>query len=781
MMKLDFNEGWLFCKKGESKQIVNLPHDAMLTEKRSATCLNGDKTGYFPGGVYCYEKVFSLTEQDIGKDISILFEGVYQHATVYLNDKEVASHVYGYTEFSADLSKEAKIGENRLSVHVDNSLEPNSRWYSGSGIYRPVYLIIKEKKHISNVSIQTVSYEPAIIKVDAQAEGELVEVFDGTTCVATGKLGEMTIPHAKLWSAEHPHLYTCIIRTNDDEVRVNFGIRKIEWSAHTGLLINGEETLLRGGCIHHDNGILGACAFSDAEERRVRILKQAGYNAIRSGHSPCSRALLDACDRLGMYVMDEAFDGWYTPKTHHDYSRYFDVSYVSDIKAMVRKNFNHPSVIMYSIGNEVTETAEDRGIQLTEEMVNLIRTLDSSRPITCGINPMLNVLSARGKGIYKDNSNYEPVPLPPVSDKKKQKESGSALFNVIMQRLNWLTNMMAKSKAGDKAIKGAAEKLDVLGLNYGSRRYDIDIIKYPNRIMVGSETLVSELPYNWERVKKYKALIGDFVWVSWDYLGEAGIGDWTYYSYKGLMLAAGSGTIDLIGTIGAQSYFQQIIWGLYSKPYIGVRPVSHSEETAKQSRWRFTNAIDSWSWQGYEGNRAIVEVFSDAHRIELYLNGKKVGNQKVKEYKTKFTITYKPGVLEAIAFDKNNQEVERSFLKTSGDETILTVLPEKTNLYANGQDLCFIPIMLTDENGIYKPAKDVRVHVDVEGVGVLQGLGSALCKTDEVFNQNFHDTYQGHALAVIRAGYEAGKIKVTISATGIPTREVEINVLSVID
>lgn len=780
-MILDFNRDWTFCKKGEVPRHVNLPHDAMMTEKRSATCLNGEKTGYFPGGTYIYEKVFSLDRQDIGKYIAIFFEGIYRHATVFFNEKKMAYHAYGYTEFTVDLSEEAKAGENKITVVVDNSLEPNSRWYSGSGIYRPVSLIMKEKNHITDVSIQTLSYDPAVINVAAQAEGAEVEIYYGDKLVAKGPLGNIMIPHAKLWSAEHPHLYTCLIQASDDQFKTNFGIRKIEWSAQTGLRINGVETLLRGGCIHHDNGILGACAFSDAEERRVRILKTAGYNAIRSGHNPCSRALLDACDRIGMYVMDEAFDGWYTPKTHHDYSRDFDREYISDIEAMVRKDLNHPSVIMYSIGNEVTETAEPRGVQLTEEMVKLIRSLDASRPITCGINAMLNVLSAKGRGIYKDTSDYKPEPLPPISATKKHKESGSALFNAIMQKVNWLTNLMAGSKAADAAIREAAAKLDILGLNYGSSRYDKDVIKYPNRIMVGSETLVSELPYNWERVRKYKALIGDFVWVAWDYLGEAGLGDWTYYSYRGLMLAAGSGTIDIIGTIGAQSYFQQIIWGLYKKPYIGVRPVTHSNETAKQSRWRFTNAIDSWSWQGFEGRRAVVEVFSDAHRIKLYLNGELVGNKKVNKYQAKFKVKYMPGVLEAIAYNDKKEEVARSFLKTSSDKTVLTLSPEKTSIYANGQDLCFIPIKLTDEEGTYKPAKDVNIQVDVKGAGVLQALGSALCKTDEAFDQNVHTTYQGHALAVIRAGYLPGKIKVTVSATGVPATEIEIQVLSFAD
>lgn len=774
---LDFNRDWTFYKKGGEKKQVNLPHDAMLLEERKEDCLNGDKTGYFPGGIYFYEKLFYIEKEEIGKYIAVLFEGVYQHATILLNDIEIAYHAYGYTEFTVDLSEKVTEGENKLTVIADNSLEPNSRWYSGSGIYRPVSFIVKDKEYIKDVVIQTKSYSPTVIEISADAKDGEVEIWEGDTCIVKGALGELAIPDARLWSAEHPFLYTCVIKTETDEVREEFGIRKIEWSAKTGLLINGEEVLLRGGCIHHDNGVLGACAFTDAEERRVRIMKEAGYNAIRAAHNPCSTTLLRACDKIGMYVMDEAFDGWYTPKTHHDYARDFDKEYKNDIEAMVKRDINHPSVIMYSIGNEVTETAQERGIKLTGEMVKQIKQLDATRPVTCGINPMLNILSARGQGIYKDTADYKPEPLPPVTNGKKKKESGSALFNALMQKLNWFTNFMAGSKAGDKATKDAAQFLDIVGLNYGSLRYDKDILGYPERIIVGSETLASELPYNWERVKKYKAIIGDFVWVSWDYLGEAGIGDWTYFSYKGLMLAAGSGTIDLIGTIGAECYFQQIIWGLRKKPYIGVRPLVHGKETPKQSRWRFTNAIDSWSWQGHEGEMAVVEVFSDAHSVKLYKNGRRAGYKKLSQYKAKFTVKYEPGTLVALAFDQNNKEVSRSVLKTSGDETILSIAPEKKILQANGQDLCFIPITLTDEKGIYKPTNDVPVTVTVEGAGVLQGFGSACCKTKESFHQSTHTTYYGRALAVVRAGYDSGNINVTIKAEGCRKKEIKIEVV----
>ena len=322
---------------------------------------------------------------------------------------------------------------------------------------------------------------------------------------------------------------------------------------------------------------------------------------------------------------------------------------------------------------------------------------------------------------------------------------------------------MAGSKAGDKAIRDVAEKLDILGLNYAGSRYDKDVNQYPGRIMVGSETLISALPYNWERVKKHKAVIGDFAWTAWDYLGEAGIGDWTYFSDEGMLMAAGCGAIDLIGTPGAESYFQQVVWGLREKPYIGVRPVNRCNEMPQKSRWRFTDAIASWSWEGYEGCKAEIEVYADADRIALYLNQKKIGVKKIKNYRACFQTKYQPGTLTAVALDEEGKEVSRKMLKTGGKTTKVTIRTDKNVLQANGQELCHITIGLTDENGIVKPAKDVRVTVETEGESaVLMGVGSARCKTDEMLNGNSHTTHYGRALAILRAGYQAGEVRVKI-------------------
>ena len=774
-MILDFNADWRFYKADGSCRTVHLPHDAMLEEPRQENCQNGKDCGYFPGGKYAYEKTFSLPGEHLNEALTFLFEGVYQNAVVYLNGEKIAEHRYGYTEFTADATGKVRAGENTLRVTVDNSLEPNCRWYTGSGIYRPVHLMVKPKDGVRPVKIRTVSIAPAVVEVQTETEHAAVEIWDGAQCVAKGAPGAIEIPQAKLWDAEHPNLYTCVVKTENDEESVPFGIRTLTWSAKTGLCVNGKAVKLRGGCIHHDNGILGACGFADAEERRIRIMKKAGYNAVRCAHNPASRALLDACDRLGMYVMDEAFDGWYTPKTYHDYARWFSEDWKQDVTAMVESARNHPSVILYSHGNEVSETATERGTEVCRELTDFIHSLDPTRPVTAGINVLLNVYANMGLGVYKDKGDYQPKPLPRKGG-YKEKKTGSAFFNAMAQKLGPLMFFMSRGRKGDKACLGAANSLDVLGLNYASSRYDEDVKKYPDRLMVGSETMVADLPYNWERVQKYPQLLGDFVWSAWDYLGEACIGDWTYHSYNGLPLLAGQGMIDITGKPLASMYFMQIVWGLRKEPFIGVRPLNHAKEAPTTGAWQFTNAIDSWSWQGYEGEKAVVEVYANSASVRLLLNGKEIANKPVKKYKTLFKLPYQPGTLTAEALDERGNVISSHSLTTAGEETVLRVTPDKMVLCANNQSLCYLPIEFTDKAGNLKPYMEQLVEVAVAGAATLAGFGSALCKTNEVFDKPYHHSYRGRCLAVLRAGSTPGKAKVTVTSAGMEPVTIEVEV-----
>ena len=763
-MELDFCKGWTFHKIGYAAIPVDLPHDAMLLEEREGSCQNGVNTGYFPGGKYQYEKQFVLTDADIKKNISIHFEGVYQNCTISLNGRDVGRHRYGYSAFDVDLTEAALAGENRLIVSVDNSLEPNCRWYSGSGIFRPVQLLIREDPWIRDVEVKTLSIEPARINVQvtcSQKSQVRVAIYDGDRLVAEDQPGVIEVPDAKLWTAETPYLYECRVQTPTDEKRIEIGIRSLVWSAKQGLLVNGQRVLLRGGCIHHDHGVLGACEYYDAEERRIRILKENGFNAVRIAHNPASQITLSICDRLGMYVMDETFDGWYIPKTYHDYARWFAKDWKADVEAMVVSAKNHPSVIMYSIGNEVSETADMKGVEVGAMLTDYVHGLDDSRPVTAGINVLLNVYTHMGMGVYKEKGDYEAIPL---EEKKgyKEKKTGSAFFNAMAQKLGALMFFMSNGKKGDKACRDIAEKLDILGLNYASSRYDADVIRYPDRMMVGSETMVADLAYNWARVKKYPQLIGDFVWSAWDYLGEACLGDWTYHSYEGLPLLAGQGMIDITGKPLAAMYYMQIVWGLRKEPFVCVRPLNHAKESPSAGAWQFTNAIDSWTWHGYEGSKAVVEVFADADYVQLECNGSLIGKKKVKNMRCKFSLKYQPGSIKARAMDAGGREIASATLCSGKAQPRLTVIPEPM------QELTYLPITFTDEDGILLPYIEQKVTVETDGPELL-GMGSALCKTNESYLSSAFTSYRGRLLAVVR-----GHGTVTIASKDVETIKVEV-------
>lgn len=758
---ININSDWLFIKKDGTQKRVSLPHDAMLEENRDARTPAGVNSGYFPGGRYVYTRTLFFESIDESKDYLLLFEGVYQNSKIYINGELVGAHKYGYTEFEVNITNFVKPGENELRVEADNRLVPNCRWYSGSGIYRSVWIYVVEKVRPTFLHITTISHSAAVIKVESDAD--CIEIWDGEKVILSGASGEYEIENAKLWTPDEPNLYKCWAYKGKECIEESFGIRHLTWSAQHGLCINGERILLRGGCIHHDHGVLGACDYYDAEYRRVSILKEMGFNCIRTAHNPASRNLLNICDELGMLVMNESFDGWYVPKTYHDYARWFDTEWKSDLAAMVKISYNHPSVIMYSHGNEVSETATKKGIETCKMLTDYIHSLDSTRPVTAGVNVLLNVYANMGIGVYKDKENYKPEPLPQKRG-YREKKTGSAFFNAMANKLGGLMFFMAAGKKGDKATRGAAERLDVLGLNYAASRYDEDVRNYPDRLMVGSETMVADLPYNWERVKKYPQVLGDFVWSAWDYLGEACIGDWTYHSYKGLPLLAGQGMIDITGKPLASMYFMQVVWGLRKEPFIAVRPINHAKEKPSTGAWQFTNAIDSWTWHGFEGERATIEVYANAQAVKLLLNGKEIGLQPIKKYKAIFKTRYESGELMAIALDEEGNEISRHLLKTGKKDINLTAKPEKYAITADKKSLCYIPIEFTDKDGELLPYIEESVKVTVEGAATLAGLGSALCKTDERYTSDNFKAYRGRLLAVLRSNGEKGKIKVTISS-----------------
>lgn len=786
MKSTAWNTGWLFrhLDSDESFVPVSIPHDAMQAEPRNELSPSGINTGWYEGRDYEYIRRFTPDKFFANKTVLLEFEGIYHLAEVYLNGEKRCERPYGYTNFYADLSDHLRIGEeNELRVIARNSDQPNSRWYSGSGIYRPVVLWTADRQQhieLNGVRIRTKSLDPAVIEVVVNTVGEglvSVDIFSGEKRICSEAAESngsvtltLTIPDAKLWNVEHPNLYTCRVRFGNDEDTQNFGIRTIKWGKN-GLMLNGERVIIQGACVHHDLGILGARCFPEAEERRVRLLKANGYNALRSAHNPCSKALLDACDRLGLLVMDEYIDHWYIHKTEYDYVPYFDAWWHQDLTDMVNKDYNHPSVILYSTGNEVSETAQKKGIHLTRELTDFLHELDSTRPVTCGVNIFFNFLSSIGFGVYSDKkAKQEAEKAEKLREAgaapKKKKAVGSKFFNDLAGLMgDEFMKRGATLHGCDVKTRDAFANMDIAGYNYGIYRYKHDLKKYPNRLILGSETFCNDAYRFRELAKKQPRLIGDFVWAGIDYLGETGIGSWEYKEYAPQTggvgwSTAGSGRIDLNGRPLGEALYTRVALEQEIGPYIAVRPVMFSGESHSPSAWKMTDAIPTWSWRGCEGKKAHIEVYARAAKVVLLLNGKKVGEKELKkDCLAKFTIPYASGTLEAVSYDAIDRELGRCKLVTAGEATFLRAVPEEKKV-AHGS-LAYIRIRYTDKVGQVKPMERGKVQISVTG-GTLLAAGSACPFHPDSYLTPETDTYYGEALTVIRAG-DSGTVEVTIS------------------
>lgn len=765
MNKISFNDTWICYRSGHPEESfpTDVPHDAMLLDGKSETSPGGVNTGWYDAQDYTYEKNFFVPAEWNGKDLILEFEGVYRKATVLVNGQKAAYHDYGYTGFYVDISEFVSYGEkNHLKVEVVNSDQPNSRWYSGTGIYRPVWLYTLPLNHIKidGIRITTLDYETRRISVSVETvgNGELqFEILDEERLIAEKKsvsgngqeLWEVSIPDAGLWSPESPKLYTCRVTFGEDVREVKFGIRTVECSPDKGFCINGERVILRGACIHHDNGLLGACAYDFAERRKIRILKENGYNAIRSAHNPCSKALLEACDELGMLVMDEYIDGWYIHKTKYDYATEIENNYRKDLADIVAKDYNHPSVVLYSTGNEVSETSQKKGIYFCGELTGRFHELDPTRPVTCGINIFFNFLSSMGFGVYSDKKADQAV-----ENVKKKKAVGSEFFNKLSGIMGAdFMKFGATLYPCDLKTKDAFANMDIAGYNYGINRYIHDLKKYPNRMILGSETFCSDAYRFWELAKENKRIIGDFVWAGMDYLGEVGIGSWEYKDYaprfdSGLgWVSAGSGRIDLTGKPLAEMAYTRVAFNLQDIA-IGVIPVDNTNSPHSPSAWKMTNAVESWSWNGCDGKEAKVEIYARAHHVSLYINGKCVGTKQMKhDCRAIFKTVYQPGEIRAEAFDAHGNKIAECSLKTAGEETKLTLEPELKSVTPD--DLLYVRMKYTDEKGTVKPLARGSIKVNVRG-GKMIGIGSACPYYEKSYLGDTADTYYGEALAVIR-------------------------------
>ena len=763
--------GWTCRHLGDTApgKPVTLPHDAMLAEPRTALSAGGTNTGWYEGYDYEYRRTLTVPENELADTHILEFEGVYHNAEVWLNGQKAAFRPYGYTNFYVDCAPYLHAGENELRVIARNADQPNSRWYSGAGIYRPVQLWTAKSAHIAlnGVKIRTLSLDPAVVEVRVKttAPGTVRLTVNDLPAVQQESDGEavftLTLDNARLWTPETPNLYTCRVSFADDEVTETFGVRKVEWGTD-GFLLNGKRYIIQGACIHHDNGLLGAVCDPDAVARKVRLLKENGYNAIRSAHNPCSKALLTECDRQGMLVMDEYIDHWYIHKTEHDYVDYFNEWWHKDLTDMVEKDYNHPCVVLYSTGNEVSETAQKRGIALTKEMTDFLHGLDDSRPVTCGVNIFFNFLSSIGFGVYSDEKAKKEAERAEKAKQRGEKASkkkavGSQFFNNLAGLLgDEFMKRGATLHGCDVKTRDAFANMDIAGYNYGIYRYKHDLKKYPRRLILGSETFCNDAYKFRELAKQEPRLVGDFVWAGMDYLGEVMVGSWEYADYAETFdggpgwVSAGSGRIDLTGKPLGEALYTRVALEADNGPYIAVCPVNHTGDRHSPSAWKMTNAMPSWSWTGCEGRKANVEVYARAARVELVLNGHTVGSKTLKnDCLARFSIPYESGTLEAVSFDAADHEIGRCKLQSAGGTTRLTLDAEEPTVKPG--HLCYVRLRYTDENGITKPLARGSIQVQVRG-GTLVGLGSACPFNKHSYLDSETDTYYGEALAIVRMG-----------------------------
>ena len=749
-------EHWTFRKENETEtKSVRLPHDAMIYEKRSADSPATDAGAFFNIGRYVYERAL---ETD-AKHAFLAFDGVYKDTEVYLNGELKKEYHYGYAPFVVELG-EIRQGDV-VKVLCGIAEGPESRWYPGAGIYRDVTLYTSEDDlfvPVNGVKVSTVDYKTGEIRVKVNAEEAQIEVLDKGNVVASAKGNDVTlkVENAKLWSNEEPYLYTVRVTVGNDAVEERFGIRQIEFNSN-GFFVNGKNTLLRGGCIHHDNGLLGSATYYESEYRRVKILKEAGFNAIRSAHNPTSKYLLDACDELGVYVMDEAWDMWFHKKNVKDYGgKLWREHHTEDLLNMVDRDYNHPSVILYSIGNEVSEPAKPEGIEAIKEMKALLHETDPSRPVTGGFNLMIIANAAKGKGIYNEDGG--------INTSQGMGSMNSTMFNLIASMVGPGMNKSANSKKADETVSPAMDELDIAGYNYASGRYPLDAKLHPTRVIFGSETFPYTIDENWDMVKKYPTVVGDFIWTAWDYIGENGIGAWTFeksgagFKKPYPWWLADTGAFDILGNPNGEAFWCSAAFGKLDKPAITVQPFCRPGKLTK-AIWRGTNGLPIYSFKDCEGKKCVVEVYYPCAKVDLFQNGKKVGSAKTKGSRALFKLKYVPGDLEAIAYDARGVEVGRNLLRSAKDAK-LSVLPEKKEVKKG--EIVYVPVVFADNAGNVEANTDKLVKVSVEN-GELLAFGSADPCTEEDIHAGEYTTYYGRALAIVLATGE-GELKVAAEA-----------------
>lgn len=766
-----FDDDWRFYRGGaqgaeqpdfdDSKwRRLDLPHDWSIEDLPGtqspfrADAISQVSGGFTTGGTGWYRKTFTVPNEAKGQRIVIQFDGVYMNADVWLNGQALGDHPYGYTSFWFDLTDKIKFGGvNLIAVKVKNEGE-NSRWYSGSGIYRHVWLKTLAPTHVAQwgTYITTPEVNQASAKVNVKTrvlnESDQAARIDLVTRIvdsAGADVARLEASHnieAKgahefnqdanvkapaLWSPDAPTLYTAVTelyreRQLIDRTTTPFGIRTISFDAKDGFRLNGQALKLKGGCLHHDNGPLGARAFDRAEERRVELLKASGYNALRLAHNPPSPAFLAACDRLGMMVIDEAFDMWRDGKNPHDYHLFFDEWWRRDAASMVERDRNHPSVVMWSIGNEIPKRDKPAVVRQAKELADYVRQLDPTRPVTSAVND--------------------------------QGENKDPYFAT----------------------------LDVAGYNYMRDKYEADHGRVPDRVMVATESFPLEAFDYWMAVLDHPYVVGDFVWTAFDYIGEASIGwrgYWQEHDFYPWTLAY-CGDIDVCGWKRPQSYYRDALWKSDQLSIFVTRPHPSFPPNPKRqfwSKWHWFDVAADWNWPGYESRPLEVNVYSSCSEAELFLNGRSLGRKptnRATAYTATWQVPYQAGVLKAIGYD-NGQQVNAAELRTAQAPTQIKLAADRTQIKADGQDLSYVTVELLDARGVRNPQAENLVQFSVAGPGTIVGVGNANPMSTESYQQPQRKAWQGRCLVIIKAGKQAGRILVKATSAGLRPAQVVLD------
>lgn len=825
MKRIDLNKDWEF-QWGEpssipmmpaTKKMVNLPYDFMITTDVSKDAIGGAEAGFYKGSTGSYTKYITITEEEKELIHVLSFDGCYGITKVVVNGHIAARHHYGYTPFEVKIDRYLKIGNNRITVTASNTNEPNGRWYSGAGLYRKVTFLTGEKVHIVPEGIYTYTKEITYqnteidVKEDRDTDKEtnkasvvqMVEVtmenetdMSRTVCVTVEILDKVTnevvgtseselfleenekvstsaaieISNAKLWDIQEPNLYIVKVTVKgalgeQDEESTQFGVRTITVDATNGLKLNGKTLKLKGGCIHHDNGIVGAAAFRDSEYRKVMLHKDAGFNALRFSHNPMSRELLSACDEIGMLVIDEAFDVWKMGKNYHDFGNFFESEWEQELTNMILRDRNHPCVFMWSVGNEIPEQGGlSGGYETSEMLVAATKVLDSTRPVGGALCSFFRGLDDEDNGKYWNSV---------MANAAKLQESGMVNLDCEFGQNVW-----------DPYTAPFVKDWDIVGYNYLQYQYEPSNQTHPERVICCTESKPRELASYWADVERLPYVIGDFEWTSMDYLGEAGIGNTFYVDAEQVMekrqsmfraqypaRTAEAGNFDICGFEKAQIGYKKVVWGSEETFIVTHNPANH-EKVELLGRYGWGDCNRSYSWSIENGMPIKIEVYSRATEVELIINGSSLGKKpagKEQDFRAIWETEYAKGEVVAISYDVEGKEVSRDRLQTAGEiaklvvkeDTTLATLRRKGILPVDEESVSYLIVEVTDEKGNLVSYAEKKIKLEIPEGATLLALGTGRPTTEENYTKGEITTYRGRALAVVLGINDLGNIKVT--------------------